>query len=77
MHREILSEKQKVLLPLLGQFARANEIFNQLWSEKLFRTQLSYFDDIDYYESVEFVNTPVPEEEIRSFLAARSIEISL
>ena len=57
--------------------ARANEIFNQLWSEKLFRAQLSYFDDIDYYESVEFVNTPVPEEEIRSFLAARSIEISL
>jgi len=28
--------------------ARASEIFDQLFSEKLFRAQLSYFDDIDY-----------------------------
>ena len=61
-----------------GQIAkRASEIFGQLFSEKLFRAQLSYFDDIDYSEQVEYVNTAVPEEEIRDFLAAKSIEINL
>ena len=61
-----------------GQIAkRASEIFGQLFSEKLFRAQLSYFDDIDYSEQVEYVNTAPPEEEIRAFLKERSLEIEI
>ena len=56
---------------------RASEIFDQLFSEKLFRTQLSYFDDIDYSESVEYVDTEIPEEEIRVFLTERSLEVKI
>ena len=56
---------------------RASGIFGQLFSEKLFRAQLSYFDDIDYSEQVEYVNTAPPEEEIRAFLKERSLEIEI
>jgi hypothetical protein len=47
---------------------KANFLFDQLFSEKLFRVQLSYFEDIDNTEPVEFVATPVPEDEIKEFL---------
>ncbi len=57
--------------------ARASAIFDQLFSEKLFRAQLNYFEDIDYSETVEYVGTTVPEEEIRAFLTEKSIEIKL
>lgn len=33
----------------------ANRLFGDLFSEKLFRAQLSYFDDIDYTEAVDFM----------------------
>lgn len=56
---------------------RAYKIFNQLFSEKLFRAQLNYFDDIDYSEQVEYVVTAVPEEEIRAFLTEKSTDIRL
>ena len=57
--------------------ARASEIFEQLFSEKLFRTQLYYFKDIDYSEQVEYIGTPVPEDVIRTFLNEKSLEIKL
>jgi len=57
--------------------ARASEIFDQLFSEKLFRAQLNYFDDIDYSEPVDFVNTAVLEEEIRAFLSEKSLNVKL
>lgn len=57
--------------------ARASVIFDQLFSEKLFRAQLNYFEDIDYSETVEYVGTKVPEEDIRYFLTEKSIEIKL
>lgn len=56
---------------------RAYRIFNQLFSEKLFRAQLNYFDDIDYSEQIEYVITAVPEEEIRAFLTEKSTDIRL
>jgi len=56
---------------------RASEIFDQLFSEKLFRIQLNYFDDLDYSEQVEYVGTPVPEEEIRAFLTEKSLEFKI
>lgn len=47
---------------------RADEIFGQLFSEKLFRAQLCFFKDIDYTEPVEYLVEPVSDELIRSFL---------
>ena len=35
--------------------AEACRLFGELFSEKLFRAQLSYFDDIDYTEVVDFM----------------------
>lgn len=43
---------------------RTSELFDQLFSEKLFRAQLSYFEDIDYSEPVEYLIQPIPEDEI-------------
>jgi len=54
---------------------RTTELFGQLFSEKLFRAQLSYFGDIDYTETVEYVVHPVPEEEIKSFLIDKATDI--
>lgn len=56
---------------------RAVEIFDQLFSSKLFRAQLSYFDDIDYTESVEFLTTTPPEKEMKQFLVDKALDISL
>ena len=54
--------------------ARASAIFGDLFSEKLFRAQLSFFDDIDYTESVEFlIPDPPTEEAIKSELVRISI----
>lgn len=47
---------------------RSIMIFGDLFSDKLFRSQLSYFDDIDYTEEVDYlVNAPL-DAEIKSFL---------
>lgn len=62
----------------IGQISeRASEIFGQLFSEKLFRTQLNYFADIDYSEQVEYVNENVPEKEIQDFLTENSTEFKI
>jgi len=54
--------------------AKACKIFGELFSEKLFRAQLSYFDDIDYTESVEYlIDNPPSAEEIKSALTMISI----
>lgn len=53
---------------------RSTEIFGELFSEKLFRSQLSYFDDIDYTESVDYILKPIEETEIKSFLTAKSVD---
>ena len=51
---------------------RAEDIFGELFSEKLFRAQLSFHNDIDFSEPIDFMTEPVDEEEIKNFL----IEIS-
>ena len=46
--------------------ATATQIFSELFSEKLFRSQLCYFEDIDYTETVEWlIPNPPTDEEIR------------
>jgi hypothetical protein len=52
----------------------AKQIFENSFNEKLFRQQLCYFKDIDYREEVEYIDTPVPEEEIKAFLTEVALQ---
>ncbi len=56
---------------------RAGEIFGQLFAEKLFRAQLSYFNDIDYTESIDYLVPAVSDDEIRKFLIDTATEMEL
>lgn len=54
----------------------ANSIFNELFSEKLFRAQLCYFEDIDYSEEVNYIiENPPSQNEIQDFLCEKAINI--
>jgi Nucleotidyl transferase AbiEii toxin, Type IV TA system len=53
----------------------AKKIFDQFFSEKLFREQLSFHKDIDYSEPVEFLVQPVPDDEIKAFLIDKATDI--
>ena len=41
----------------------ASKIFGELFSEKLFRSQLCYFDDIDYTEQVDYIISNPPTDD--------------
>ena len=57
---------------------RAISIYGDLFSDKLFRSQLSYFEDIDHSEEVEyFIPSPPSEEEIKEQLVSISTAIEL
>lgn len=47
---------------------RAAAIFADQFSEKLFREQLCYHADIDYTETVDYIEQPVVDDEVRSGL---------
>lgn len=53
---------------------RAGELFQDSFSLKLFRQQLSYYKDIDYSESVIFVDEAPDEKEIKEFLTKAATE---
>jgi hypothetical protein len=48
--------------------SRAEKLFEEPFSRKLFRTQLSFFGDINYDEEVEYLVQTPSDEEIKSFL---------
>ena len=54
---------------------RAVQIFDQLFSAKLFRAQLSYFDDVNCDEPVEFLVPDPSVSEIKQFLIDRALDI--
>ena len=55
---------------------RAEELFSDMFSVKQFRTQLSYFDDIDYGEAVEYlIPDPPTDEEIKQTLIEKATAI--
>lgn len=63
--------KEKFSLDKISQ--RATNIYGNLFSDKLFRSQLSYFEDIDYAEEVDYIIlNPPSDNEIKDFL----IEVS-
>ena len=48
---------------------RAVSIYGDLFSDKLFRSQLSYFEDVDYSEEVDYIIANSPsDEEIKQYL---------
>ena len=49
--------------------------FSQFYSEKLFREQLAFHKDINYAEPVEYVIDPPSEDQIRSFLIDKAIDL--
>jgi len=54
---------------------RAKSIFGKEFNEKLFREQLSYFDDIDYSEKIDFYGDNfVSDENIKKFLSGISLQ---
>ncbi len=54
---------------------RASEIFGDLFSEKMFRVQLSYFADVDYTEDVDYlIENPPTNEEVKEKLTCLSTE---
>ncbi|MBI4837051.1 MAG: nucleotidyl transferase AbiEii/AbiGii toxin family protein [Candidatus Portnoybacteria bacterium] len=54
---------------------KGNEIFGNEFNEKLFRIQLSYFDDVDYREEIEYLPSfEVSEKEIKKRLVEFSLE---
>lgn len=53
---------------------KAEKIFGNMFSSKLLRQQLSYFEDIDYSEEVEFTGREVTKEEVKKFLIETATE---
>ncbi|GHT00605.1 hypothetical protein FACS189421_12830 [Bacteroidia bacterium] len=53
---------------------KAENIYGQEFSSKLFRSQLAYHEDINYSESVEFLpGYEVGEEEVKAFLIDQAL----
>lgn len=54
---------------------KSKELFGQEFNEKLFRIQLSYFDDVNYEEEVEFMpDFEISDEKIKKALVEFSLE---
>jgi hypothetical protein len=54
---------------------KAATIFDDLFSEKQFRSQLSYYDDIDYSEQIDYIIPEVSINEIKAFLIEKATDI--
>lgn len=55
--------------------AAATQIFGELFSEKMFRSQLCYFDDIDYTEAVDWlIPNPPADDEIKHALTEVAVQ---
>ena len=55
--------------------AECENNFPNQYSEKLFREQLAFHKDIDFSEPIEYLGTPVPENEIKKFLTEKAIDL--
>lgn len=54
---------------------KTSTIYGELFSEKLFRAQLSYFEDVDYSEEVEYLVKQPSNKEIKEFLIEKALDI--
>ena len=53
---------------------KAEELFGEVFNGKLFKEQISYFEDINFEEEVVYLNKPVDKEEIKKFLVDAATE---
>jgi len=54
---------------------KADSLFGQMFSGKLFRSQLAFHKDIDYSEPVEYMSGfEVEEQEVKDFLIDKSLQ---
>ena len=59
--------KEQFSFDIISQ--RATDIYGDLFSDKLFRAQLSYFEDVDYTEEVDYIIPSYPlDDEIKQYL---------
>ncbi|MEO8230761.1 MAG: nucleotidyl transferase AbiEii/AbiGii toxin family protein [Ignavibacteriota bacterium] len=54
--------------------ARAEGLFGDVFNDKLFREQLTFFDDINYDEEVIYLDTPIDNDVIKKFLIDAATE---
>jgi hypothetical protein len=54
---------------------RSVEIFDQMFSQKLFRAQICFFKDIDYSEPVELLSEAPSKVEIQQFLIDKALDL--
>lgn len=55
---------------------RAYDLFGELFSDKLFRSQLAYYEDVDYTEEVDYmVDNPPADMEIKDYLTTAATQI--
>ncbi len=47
---------------------KAEAIFGGWFNRKLFREQISYFEDINYREKIVYLGEPIPDEVVKKFL---------
>jgi hypothetical protein len=55
--------------------AKAKQLFSNQFNTKLFREQLCYFDDIDFSETIDYIDYAPQVIEIKSFLEDTAIRI--
>ncbi len=55
--------------------AAADNTFSTSFNDKLFREQLCYFDDMDYSEAVEYIDTNPSDIDIKAFLESEALNI--
>lgn len=66
--------KNNFTIPQVSQKAIA--LFEDGYSEKLFRQQLVFFEDIDYSEKIDWITTPVDDATIKKELINFSLQIN-
>ena len=52
---------------------RTRKIFQSGFNEKLFREQLSYFEDIDFSEEIDFIDDPILKKTIEKYLTEQAL----
>ncbi len=52
---------------------RTRKIFQSSFNEKLFREQLSYFEDIDFSEEIDFIDDPILKKTIQKYLTEQAL----
>ena len=65
----------KFHLQLEDLLQRTKTIFSGHFNSKLFREQLCYFEDMDYSESIQYLEHTPSDEEVKSFLEEIAVSI--